>query len=269
MGISTIEKTKKKEDASMVNYLPDTALCSMVVGDIVYTYAQSETGSLHELHGTLERINDPVETYSYESSTIVVRRYRHGVETDNAPKLFTPLAAAAFTPRKADLKTERVSNLHFRTHLTILTQKQYLFYVDDFNRVRDMVFRNGKWSQGTLIDLDIACAHYSRLTAITVPNDLYNFICLYYQAPEKHAAIKTSSYSGRDRNWIRNAPDLRDPPLYGTSLTAVPPRTGILVADSDSPDARLPVLYLQLDNLKLAHSQGGGTYSFWPLIFHL
>lgn len=128
-----------------------------------------------------------------------------------------------------------------------------------------MFWRNGgDWIQDTgLADLDIRCAAYSKLAAITVTNDLYNFITLYYQEPGQDAAIKTASYSGRDNKWVRNKPDLRDPPLYGTALTAVPPRGGILVAPQGSVDARQPVLYLQLDNLRLAHAQGGGKNS-WP-----
>ena len=132
--------------------------------------------------------------------------------------------------------------------------------MDDSNRIRAVFFRNGgDWIQDTgLINLDIRCAPYSKLAAITVTNDLYNFITLYYQEPGQDAVIKTVSYSGRDNTWVRNKPDLRDPPLYGTALTAVPPRPGNLVAQENSDDARQPVLYLQLDNLKLAHAQGGG-----------
>jgi hypothetical protein len=120
--------------------------------------------------------------------------------------------------------------------------------------------KNADWVAGTLSTLGVEVAHYSRLAAITVPNDSYNFICLSYQIPDESAAIKMVSYSGNDKKWIRNTPDLRDPPLLGTSLTAVPPRRGILVAKEGTVEARFPVLYLQLDNLKLAHSQGGGKY---------
>jgi hypothetical protein len=127
--------------------------------------------------------------------------------------------------------------------------------------MRDMVSeRNTDWTEGTLSQLGVKVASYSRLAAITVPNDSFNFICIYYQDPDKNAAIKTLSFSGNDKKWIRNKPDLRDPPLFGTSLTAVPPRKGILVAEEGTPEARHPVLYLQLDNLKLAHAQGGGKH---------
>jgi hypothetical protein len=225
----------------MGSYIPDTPLTSMVMGNNIYTYAQNDSGSLLELRGNLERIDAPVDTYSYHESRIVVRRYRNERITSNAPKFFTPLAAVDFTPRRSDPKTTR-----------------YLFYVDEFNILRDMVCEgNAGWNEGILSRLDVKVAHYSRLAAITVPNDSFNFICIYYQVPDKNAAIKTVSFSGNDRKWIRNQPDLRDPPLFGTSLTAVPPRRGILVADEGTPEARLPILYLQLDNLKLAHSQGG------------
>jgi len=225
----------------MGSFLPDTALTSLVAGSKIYTYAQTESGSLLELEGNLERIDAPVDTYSYDRSTRVVRRYQNDRITNNAPKLFTPLAAADFTPMKSAQKDTR-----------------YLFYVDDSNILRDMVSERGtNWKEGTLSQLTVTVAHYSCLAATTVSNDLYNVICISYQLPDKSAAIKMVSYSGRDKRWVRTTPDLRDPPLYGTSLTAVLPRPGILVAPAGTPEARLPVLYLQLDNLKLAHSQGG------------
>jgi len=150
----------------------------------------------------------------------------------------------------------------------MLSMKQYLFYVDDSNTLRDMVSERGtNWKEGTLSQLAVAAAHYSSLAATTVSNDLYNVICISYQLPDKSAAIKMVSYSGRDKRWVRTTPDLRDPPLYGTSLTAVLPRPGILVAPAGTSEARLPVLYLQLDNLKLAHSQGGGKHSHLTHIF--
>jgi hypothetical protein len=46
-----------------------------------------------------------------------------------------------------------------------------------------------------------------------------------------------------------------DPPLYGTSLTAVKPREGIIIA-KDEKDKQMPVVYLQWDTHTLAEGQG-------------
>ncbi|PUU72515.1 hypothetical protein B9Z19DRAFT_1009408 [Tuber borchii] len=210
----------------MGSFLPDTSLTSLVTGNKIYTYAQTQSGSLLELEGNLERIDAPVDTYSYDRSTRVVRRYQNDRITNNAPKFFTPLAAADFTPMKSAQKDTRC-----------------LFYVDDSNILRSMVSERGtNWKEGSLSQLTVNVAHYSSLAATTVSNDLYNVICISYQLPDKSAAIKMVSYSGRDQRWVRTTPDLRDPPLYGTSLTAVLPRPGILVAPAGTPEARLPVL---------------------------
>jgi hypothetical protein len=91
----------------MVQYLPDTALTSMVMGNKIYTYAQTYSGSVIELRGNLERIEAPVDTYSYDRSNIVVRRYHNNKRTPNHPKFFTPLAAADFTPMKSAQKDTR------------------------------------------------------------------------------------------------------------------------------------------------------------------
>jgi hypothetical protein len=94
----------------MGSYLPDTALTSMVMGNAIYTYAQTNTGSLIELQGSLERIDAPVDTYSYDRSLLVVRRLRNATLTPNRPKLYTPMAAADFTPRKFDQRDTRASS---------------------------------------------------------------------------------------------------------------------------------------------------------------
>lgn len=95
----------------MGSFLPDTALTSLGTNNKIYTYAQTESGSLLELEGNLERIDAPVDTYSYDRSTRVVRRYQNDRITNNAPKLFTPLAAADFTPNKSAQKDTRVGIL--------------------------------------------------------------------------------------------------------------------------------------------------------------
>jgi hypothetical protein len=95
----------------MGSYLPDTSLTSLVTGNDIYTYAQTDGGSLIELRGSLERIDAPVDTYSYDRSKIVIRRYRNDIPTKNAPKLFTPIAAADFAPRRSDRKDTKASSL--------------------------------------------------------------------------------------------------------------------------------------------------------------
>ena len=50
----------------------------------------------------------------------------------------------------------------------------------------------------------------------------------------------------------------RDPPLYGTSLTAVKPREGINVTE-DEDAQQFPVVYLQWDTQALAECQGLST----------
>lgn len=129
---------------------------------------------------------------------------------------------------------------------------------------------NTPWpTQSGLSQLAVRCAHYSQLTAITISRNNFQAICLYYQTPAKDAAIEMVSISSKNSRWVRGVPDMTpnppppavpprvvDPPLYGTSLTAVPVRKGLEVVSGST----LPVIYLQWDSLALAHSQESRTY---------
>lgn len=96
----------------MSNYLPDTSVCSIVLGSTVYTYAQTETGAILELRGNLEKSGSQEPTYYYDTSRPVVRRYRHDTVAEDAPKLFTPLAVASYPEggRKGSTHNELVSS---------------------------------------------------------------------------------------------------------------------------------------------------------------
>jgi hypothetical protein len=143
---------------------------------------------------------------------------------------------------------------------------QYLFYVDDDNIVRHVTpGPEGEWIPGNLItDIPepIKCAAYSKLAAITFSNRSGTSIMVYYQCPDKNAAIKSVNFKERP---VPPVPPVRvtDPPLYGTSLTAVLPRPGLQVDQSKpfNAETSLPVVYLQWHSLEMAHSQGSGTLS--------
>lgn len=148
--------------------------------------------------------------------------------------------------------------------------EQYLFYLNDKNILCDALNDGTGWKAGKLALSNVVCAHYSKLASITVCNNWYNFICVYYQAPTEDAAIKMISLSGYTGNWADGSPDLKDPPLFGTSLAAVQSRPGISVLTSADKDGiQQPVYYLQMDNLCLGHAQGtSGMYNlFYCLLY--
>jgi hypothetical protein len=148
---------------------------------------------------------------------------------------------------------------------------QYLFYVDDNNIVRGVNSTNTHWPEVPgLSALSIRCAHYSQLTAITISKNNFQAICLYYQSPDRDAAIEMIGCSTKNKIWVKGVPDMTpfppppappprvvDPPLYGTSITAVPMRNGLEVIR----DSAMPVVYLQWDTLALAHSQESRTFT--------
>ncbi|KAI9764890.1 MAG: hypothetical protein M1839_005693 [Geoglossum umbratile] len=148
------------------------------------------------------------ELYVFEQHNPVLSRYRGGEPLSDAPKLFTPLAAA------------------------YLGDVRYLFYVDDDNIIRDRRIApdtNNKWVAGKLFsDMHIKCAQYSKLAAITVSNRWGTSICLYYQSPDEDAAIKSVNFKQGQSNWQVDTTRVTDPPLYGTSLTAVLARDAFL-----------------------------------------
>jgi hypothetical protein len=82
-------------------------------------------------------------------------------------------------------------------------------------------------------------------------------MCVFYQTPNRDAAVKMVSFAGLHRTWELGAANLRDPPLHGTSITAVPPRAGILGrSNSDTSNVGQPIYYLQLDTNALGSGQG-------------
>ncbi|KAF2179313.1 hypothetical protein K469DRAFT_596531 [Zopfia rhizophila CBS 207.26] len=220
-------------------YLPDTAITSMAVdGKAVYAYVQIMSGALVECEGSLD--GNP-ELYIFEQHNHVMARFRDKKPLDDAPKLFTPLAAA------------------------YLGDARYLFYVDDNNYLRDRYISpqaRNKWVAGRLFsDRGIKVAQYSKLAAITVPNRWGTSICVYYQILGEDAAIESVNFKeGQSRREV-DTRRVTDPPPYGTSLTAVLARDGIQLnkAVPFDPNSSLPVVYLQWHSLELAHAQGKGT----------
>ncbi|KAF2642928.1 hypothetical protein P280DRAFT_547182 [Massarina eburnea CBS 473.64] len=156
--------------------------------------------------------------------------------TIRTPKLFTPLAAA------------RIGSTRF------------LFYVDENNMVRGVQSTDTPqppWKEEpSLSAMQIHCAHYSQLAASTLEKSNAQTICLYYQTANQNGAIQMLRYSNTTEKWdsedTESTPTVFDDLLRGTSITALPMRSG-LHAPLDSP---LPVVYLQSKTLKLAHSQG-------------
>ncbi|KAI1170076.1 hypothetical protein F4777DRAFT_595574 [Nemania sp. FL0916] len=233
----------------MPHYLPDTALTTLSVGNNVYTYAQTYDGILVECQGQLKDVTDRTTrqvfrtTYSYRKQFEVLARYEDDEVPAGAPKLFTPLAAA------------------------YILSDRCLFYLDEDNVIRGVRSTNDPWAPETsLAALNVHCAHYSQLTAITLSRNGFQAICLYYQNTDRDAGIEMLGLSTKNNTWVKGRPDMTpnppppqpavrvvDPPLYGTSLTAVLARDGLRVIDGEN--SWLPVVYLQWDTLALAHSQ--------------
>ena len=73
------------------------------------------------------------------------------------------------------------------------------------------------------------------------------------------------SFAGIHRSWQPGAANLRDPPLYGTSITAVPPRAGILGhTGQDKANDGQPIYYLQMDTHALGSGQGTAGMNIMP-----
>jgi hypothetical protein len=130
------------------------------------------------------------------------------------------------------------------------------------------------WVDAKISDQPVTAAHYSQLAAISYgkSGSPYKAISVYYQSPEGDGnAIRMVSTSTKPgRTWApgrpdmtpdppppRPAPSVRDPPLHGTALTAIQAKTGYGVKLS-TVDKNLPIVYLQWDNLGLAHAQDEG-----------
>ncbi|KAH6617430.1 hypothetical protein F5144DRAFT_586428 [Chaetomium tenue] len=221
--------------------LPDSRITSMVMGNDIFAYAQAYDGDLYQFVGAVE---DGVAYYGQRrKSGVIIERLRGSKPGPNAPKLFTPLAAVSFVDELNKPMAEK-----------------FVFYLDDNNILHDQYYNsstNNEFQHGTLSNLKIQCAHYSSLAAVTIKGDVVNHMCLFYQTPDKDASVKMVSFAGWHRTWEHGKANLRDPPLYGTSLTAVPPRPGYLGrGGSDDSNKGQPIYYLQMDNNAVGSGQG-------------
>lgn len=91
-------------------------------------------------------------------------------------------------------------------------------------------------------------------------------MCVFYQTPARDGAVKMVSFAGLHRTWTHGGANLRDPPLYGTSLTAVPPRAGILGRSNlDKSNEGQPIYYLQMDTHAVGSGQGTSGMNVIPL----
>ena len=133
---------------------------------------------------------------------------------------------------------------------------QYVFYLDDNILLDQYDTGDGDYSHEILVGLKIQCAYYYALAAVTIKGRVINHMCVFYQAPTCDGTVKMVSFAGRHRTWELSPANLRDPPLHGTSLTAVPPRAGILGRGKVDPrNEGQPVYYLQLDNNAVGSGQ--------------
>ncbi|KJK74992.1 hypothetical protein H634G_09627 [Metarhizium anisopliae BRIP 53293] len=236
----------------MSPFLPNTNITSLSIGSNIYCYVQSYHGELMELRGRISTTKKYANVYSRDDQTNIGLTVRYREEDDedeeeiesHAPKMFTPLAAAS------------------------LGTTRYLIYVNDNNILQDVVFKNGEWQKGKLCQLKdsdgktgIRCAPYSKLAATTAHVEGQDNIYLYYQADGKHGPVRMISFVPGNSWRTTYYPDGRivvqwvDPPLYGTSLTSVKPREGIIVEQKDEKLKQLPIVYLQWDTQALAEGQ--------------
>jgi len=220
-----------------VVFLPRTAIATFALSTSeIYTYAQTSNNHLVQVSGSISHAKYSSDDYS--------NIHTKGMTT---PKRFTPLAAAFYH--------DKASNV----------DRRYVFYIDENNLLRDVYFESDKWYVGELSDQNCICAPYSKLAAIRLVNDgQYGFITVYYQTTGENGDIKEVSLNNGD--WSLGQPDLNDPPLYGTSLSAVTAEPGILSkSTSTDTDKRLPVMFFQYDILGLGSSQDGKDYARWPI----
>ncbi|KAK3295594.1 uncharacterized protein B0H64DRAFT_424279 [Chaetomium fimeti] len=205
--------------------LPDSRITSMVMGNDIFAYAQAYDGDVYQFVGAVE--NGVTYYGQRRRSGVIIERLRGNKPGPNAPKLFTPLAAVSFADELNKPMAEK-----------------FVFYLDDNNILHDQYCNsttNNEFKHGSLSSLKIECAHYSALAAVTIKGDVVNHMCVFYQTPGQDAAVKMVSFAGRHRSWHEGEANLRDPPLYGTSLTAVPPRSGYLGRSVDRAHQPLPL----------------------------
>jgi len=213
----------------------------MVMGNDIFAYAQAYDGDIYQFVGAVE--NAVTYYCQRKKSGVIIERMRGSKPGPNAPKLFTPLAAVSFVDELNKPMAEK-----------------FVFYLDDNNILHDQYYNsttNNEFQHGTLSNLKIECAHYSSLAAVTIKGDVVNHMCVFYQTPGQDGAVKMVSFAGWHRSWHQGEANLRDPPLYGTSLTAVPPRPGYLGrSGSGAANVGQPIYYLQMDNNAVGSGQG-------------
>jgi hypothetical protein len=236
----------------MSPYLPNSNITSLSIGSNIYCYVQAYHGALVELGGQIATTRKHANVYSRDNQTNIGLTVRYREEDDDdeeeipshAPKMFTPLAAAS------------------------LGNTRYLIYLNDDNILQDIVFKDGEWQKGKLCELTdvsgkkgIRCASYSKLAACTARVNGQENIYVYYQADGKHGPVRMISFVPGNSwrmtlqkdgsivvQWV-------DPPLYGTSMTCVKPREGIII-QKDEVQKQLPMVYVQWDTHVLAEGQG-------------
>lgn len=100
-----------------LKFLPDSGITSMVMGNEVFAYAQTYEGDIYQFVGNVEK---STEFYaSRKKSNVIIERLKGSSPRSDAPKLFSPIAAVAFTDNLNKSMTERVSNLR---HLSAISQ---------------------------------------------------------------------------------------------------------------------------------------------------
>jgi hypothetical protein len=126
-------------------YLPDTAVASLAIGNLVYTYAQTVDVILIECKGTS---STAAQICNCQGQSEIICHYEDDGVRHDAPKFpkmfpFWPWPTfRTFTP-KSSLNV-------FLDLLNVADIKQYLIYVDDKNFIRDVYSTGSDWIPGNL-----------------------------------------------------------------------------------------------------------------------
>ncbi len=76
----------------------------MEMGGTIYAYAQFYEGDLYEICGSMTTTSPQVYTHDKKKSMFAVVRIESGNIAANAPKMFTPVAAAPYTKNASGTK---------------------------------------------------------------------------------------------------------------------------------------------------------------------
>ncbi|KAL2256761.1 hypothetical protein VTK26DRAFT_1157 [Humicola hyalothermophila] len=145
--------------------------------------------------------------FSCMRTGVIIERLRGNKPGPNAPKLFTPFVATPFTDALDAPMNEKV-----------------VFYLDDNNILHDQYYNsttNNEFVHGTLSSLNIQCAPYSSLAAVTIRGDVVNHVCVFYQTPDADAAVKMVSFAGWHRTWHCGEANLRSCQIHGFRASAL------------------------------------------------